>query len=94
MPGHDNNENMTLMINGYPGKCRATSPLTTNLLALVEKDDKQFLEGVVSNVHKGGLSHFPPKFKNIFVVVITFSPFLLCKNNYYTSLLLIVCALR
>ena len=27
----------------------------------------------------GGLSHFPPKFKNIFVVVITFSPFLLCK---------------
>ena len=28
---------------------------------------------------KGGLSHFPPKFKNIFVVVITFSPFLLCK---------------
>ena len=28
---------------------------------------------------KGGLSHFPPKFKNIFVVIITFSPFLLCK---------------
>ena len=28
---------------------------------------------------KGVLSHFPPKFKNIFVVVITFSPFLLCK---------------
>ena len=26
-----------------------------------------------------GLSHFPPKFKNIFVVVITFPPFLLCK---------------
>ena len=27
-----------------------------------------------------GLSHFPPKLKkNIFVVVITFSPFLLCK---------------
>ena len=28
---------------------------------------------------KGGLSHFPPKFKNIFMVVITFFPFLLCK---------------
>ena len=28
----------------------------------------------------GGLSHFPPKFKNIFVVVIAFLPFLLCKK--------------
>ena len=40
-----------------------------------------------------GLSHFPPKFKNIFVVVLTFPPFF-CANNYYTTLLLIVCALR
>ena len=28
---------------------------------------------------KGGLSHRPPKFEHIFVIVITFSPFLLCK---------------
>ena len=33
-----------------------------------------------------------PKFENIFVAVITFFSF--CANNYYTSLLLIVCALR
>ena len=48
---------------------------------------------IILFVVKGGLSHFPPKFKNIFVVVITFSPFF-CANNYYTSLLLILCALR
>ena len=42
---------------------------------------------------KGGLTHFHPKFEHIFVVVITFSPFF-CANNCYTSLLLIVCALR
>ena len=35
----------------------------------------------------------PPKFENIFVAVIPFFPFF-CTNNYYTSLLLIVCALR
>ena len=35
----------------------------------------------------------PQKFENIFVAVITFFPFF-CANNYYTSLLLIVCALR
>ena len=34
-----------------------------------------------------------PKFEHIFVAVITFSPFF-CANNYYISLLLIVCALR
>ena len=28
---------------------------------------------------RGGLSHFPPTFKNIFVVFITFPHFLLCK---------------
>ena len=28
---------------------------------------------------RGGISHFPPKFEHIFVVVITFPPFLLCK---------------
>ncbi len=27
---------------------------------------------------KGGLSHFPPKFKNIFVVVITFVAYCVC----------------
>ena len=36
---------------------------------------------------------FFPKFAFFFVTVITFSPFF-CANNYYTSLLLIVCALR
>ena len=41
----------------------------------------------------GGLSHLPPKFEHIFVAVITSPPFLLCRY-FYTSLLLIVCALR
>ena len=45
-----------------------------------------------SSVHaKGGLSHFPPKFKNIFVVVITFSPFLLCKSLLYQLVAYCVC---
>ena len=37
-------------------------------------------------------NHFFPKFALFLVPVITF--FLFCANNYYTSLLLIVCALR
>ena len=53
-----------------------------------------FLRFLNCGFSQGGLSHRPPKFEHIFVVVITFSPFLLCANNYYTSLLLIVCALR
>ena len=28
---------------------------------------------------RGGLSHLPPKFEHIFVAVITFPPFLLCR---------------
>ena len=45
------------------------------------------------HLYLGRLSHLPPKFENIFVAVITFSPFF-CANNYYSSLLVIVCALR
>ena len=41
----------------------------------------------------GGLYLKPPKFEHIFVAVITFFPFLLCRY-FDTSLLLIVCALR
>ena len=41
---------------------------------------------------KGG-RYLEPKIWTQFVAVITFSPFF-CANNYYTSLLLIVCALR
>ena len=32
---------------------------------------------------KGVLSHSPPKFEHIFVAVITFHPFLLCRYFYY-----------
>ena len=31
----------------------------------------------------GGLDHLLPKFENIFVSVITFPPFLLCRYFYY-----------
>ena len=42
----------------------------------------------------GGLYHFPPKFALFFCMCHNFSPPLFCANNYSTSLLLIVCALR
>ena len=40
-----------------------------------------------------GLHLKPPKFEQILVAVITFSPFF-CANTFDTNLLLIVCALR
>ena len=42
---------------------------------------------------KGGPIPEITKFEHIFVAVITFFPFF-CANTFYTSLLLIVCALR
>ena len=44
-------------------------------------------------VLKGGTVPYFPKIAFFFWPVITFFPFF-CANNYYTSLLLIVCALR
>ena len=32
---------------------------------------------------QGGLEHLPPKFEHIFIAVITFPPFLLCRYFYY-----------
>ena len=40
---------------------------------------------------KGGLSHLPPKFEHIFVAVITFSPFVLCRHFYYQLVAYCVC---
>ena len=44
-------------------------------------------EGVV----KGGLDHLLPKFEHIFVAVITFPPFLLCRYFYYQLVAYCVC---
>ena len=49
---------------------------------------------VIPTSIKGGRHLKPQKFENIFVAVITFFLPFFCANNYYTSLLLIVCALR
>ena len=40
---------------------------------------------------KGGLDHLLPKFEHIFVAVITFSPFLLCRYFYYQLVAYCVC---
>ena len=44
-----------------------------------------------SDAQRGGLSHFPPKFEHIFVAVITFFPFLLCRYFYYQLVAYCVC---
>ncbi len=40
---------------------------------------------------KGGLDHLLPKFEHIFVAVITFSPFFLCRYFYYQLVAYCVC---
>ena len=42
-------------------------------------------------VTKGGLDHLTPKFEHIFVAVITFFPFLLCRYFYYQLVAYCVC---
>ena len=46
-----------------------------------------------SKLLMGGLYHILPKFDQIYVAVLTFSPFF-CAVTFITTLLLIVCALR
>ena len=40
---------------------------------------------------KGGLDHLPPKFEHIFVAIITFFSFLLCRYFYYQLVAYCVC---
>ena len=53
--------------------------------------------GIVPNFSRyksttqGGTIPFPPKFEHIFVAVITFSPFLLCRYFYYQLFAYCVC---
>ena len=51
-------------------------------------------EGLTSDVHhtgEGGRYHLLTKFEHIFVTVITFSPFLLCRYFYYQLVAYCVC---
>ena len=43
------------------------------------------------NITRGGLYHLLQKFEHIFVAVITFSPFLLCRYFYYQLVAHCVC---
>ena len=43
------------------------------------------------DLYSRGLSHLPPKFKHIFVAVIIFSTFLLCRSFYYQLVAYCVC---
>ena len=56
------------------------SPHCTLSVILVKRVSKEPVSHVIPKCTlRGGLSHFPPEFKNIFVVVITSPPILLCK---------------
>ena len=46
---------------------------------------------LLSAILKGGLDHLPPKFEHIFVAVITFLHFLLCRYFYYNLVAYCVC---
>ena len=46
------------------------------------------------NLYLGGIYPKPPKLEHIFVAVITFSPFLLCRYFWYKLVAYCVCTLR
>ena len=48
----------------------------------------------LGNLGGWGPTHFPPKFAHFFCTCHNFFLPFFCANNYYTTLLLIVCALR
>ena len=46
---------------------------------------------ILQTLKRGGLDHLLPKFEHIFVAVITFFPFLLCRYFYYQLVAYCVC---
>ena len=51
----------------------------------------QGVDGDTSEVVKGGLDYLLPKFEYIYVAVITFFPFLVCRYFYYQLVAYCVC---
>ena len=71
--------------------CIAVPPVCCVVICMCRMFIYQRVLRRIHGLYKGRLEHLPPKFEHIFVAVITFPPFLLCRYFYYQLVAYCVC---